>query len=128
MESGLVPRKQSSKTRAQTDRERESLTAHAPGTIGTSACHAMSDARSAGWLAAGWLAEGWCAGWQVGGLAHLAVRAALVHSQPLVKALGMLGVLAREHAQHVVGLEVLLADRALRAGTQVWWRLLNGGR
>ena len=88
----------------------------------------MSDARSARWLAAGWLAEGWCGGWQVGGLSHLAVRAALVHSQPLVKALGMLGMLAREHAQHVVGLEVLLADRALRAGTQVWWRLLNGGR
>ena len=87
----------------------------------------MSDARSARWLAAGWLAEGWCWDWQVGGLAHLAVWAALVHSQPLVKALGMLGVLAREHAQHVVGLEALLADRALRAGTQVWWRLLNGG-
>ena len=81
---------------------------------------------SAAHSAALW-AKGWCGGWQVGRLAHLAVRAALVHSQPLVKALGMLGVLAREHAQHVVGLEVLLADRALRAGTQVWWRLLNGG-
>ena len=72
--------------------------------------------------------EGWCGHRRVKALAHFAVWAALVHSQPLVKALGMLGVLAREHAQLVVGLEVLLADGALRAGTQVWWRLLNGGR
>ena len=67
------------------------------------------------------------------GLAHLAVRAALVHSQPLVKALGMLGVLAREHAQLVVLLELLLADRALRErastrqqqseGTPMWQEL-----
>ena len=64
--------------------------------------------------------EGWGGHRRVKALTHLAVWAALVHSQPLVKALGMLGVLAREHAQLVVGLEVLLADGALRAGTQVW--------
>lgn len=46
--------------------------------------------------------------------AHLTDGAALVDTEPLVHTRGVLGVLAREHAQLVVLLELLLADRALR--------------